>query len=115
MRIYASDPLTNLEAWRLWEGWYKDDRIHWTDEPSELLDTWKKYGVIRSASPKLWMDPTWLLSPKKPDMNWLPWTRLSKASRDSMSNSLLDHSTGYGASGVKMQSALRFTVTVACA
>ncbi len=56
MRIYASAPLTNSEAWRLWENWYKDDRTHWIDEPSELLDTWKKYGVIRSASPKLWMD-----------------------------------------------------------
>jgi toxin-antitoxin system PIN domain toxin len=56
MRIYASAPLTNAEAWRLWENWFKDDRIHWTDEPLELLDTWKKYGAIRSASPKLWMD-----------------------------------------------------------
>jgi uncharacterized protein len=56
MHIYASAPLPNSEAWRLWENWYKDDRIHWVDEPSELLDAWKKYGAIRSASPKLWMD-----------------------------------------------------------
>jgi len=56
MRIYASAPLSNSEAWRLWENWYKDDRVHWADEPSELVDTWKRFGAIRSASPKLWMD-----------------------------------------------------------
>jgi len=56
MRIYASAPLSNSEAWRLWENWYKDDRIHWINEPSELVDTWKRFGAIRSASPKLWMD-----------------------------------------------------------
>jgi toxin-antitoxin system PIN domain toxin len=56
MRIYASAPLTNSEAWHLWESWYKDDRIHWTEEPSELVDSWKKFGAIRSASPKHWMD-----------------------------------------------------------
>ena len=56
MRIYSSAPLTNSEAWRLWENWFKDERIHWTDEPSDVTPVWQRFGAIRTASPKRWMD-----------------------------------------------------------
>lgn len=56
MRNYASSALTNVEAWQLWKGWNKDDRIHWLEETPDLNDRWQRFGAIRSASPKLWMD-----------------------------------------------------------
>lgn len=53
----GNPPLTNLEAWNLFEALLADDRIAVLHrEPLELERSWKDYSSRDTASPKLWMD-----------------------------------------------------------
>jgi toxin-antitoxin system PIN domain toxin len=54
---YWGSPLTNVEAWDLYDTLIGDDRIVFRpDEPPEI-DRWRRLFAIRTtASPKLWMD-----------------------------------------------------------
>ncbi len=53
---YGIKPLTNVEAWGVYEAFIADDRIAHRDEPRELAVLWKKLATRRTSSPKLWMD-----------------------------------------------------------
>lgn len=54
---YGNSPLSNAEAWSVYEAFVGDDRIAFRpDEPAGLESQWKSYAVRESASPKLWMD-----------------------------------------------------------
>ena len=57
MRVYGNSPLTNRQAWRLYELLPTDDRIVLrADEPTRLESRWKGLAVRDQASPKVWMD-----------------------------------------------------------
>lgn len=57
LRPYGNPPLTNREAWRVYEAFLADDRIAvQADEPVGLERLWKELAVRGTASPKLWMD-----------------------------------------------------------
>jgi toxin-antitoxin system PIN domain toxin len=57
LRPYGNPPLTNREAWRVYETFLADDRIAlWADEPVGVERLWKELAVRGTASPKLWMD-----------------------------------------------------------
>jgi uncharacterized protein len=50
-------PLTNREAWRVYEAFLADDRIALqADEPAGVERLWKELAMRGTASPKLWMD-----------------------------------------------------------
>jgi uncharacterized protein len=54
---YGNRPLTNKEAWAVYEALAADDRIVVrADEPPGLESRWKDLAVRSAASPKLWMD-----------------------------------------------------------
>ena len=54
---YGDRPLSNAEAWRVYEAFVADERIVMrTREPVGLEDKWRQYSARDSASPKLWMD-----------------------------------------------------------
>ena len=54
---YGNQPLTNRQAWEVYEAMLIDDRIAWhADEPAGLDVRWKQFAVRDTASPKLWMD-----------------------------------------------------------
>ena len=54
---YGNPPLTNKEAWAVFEALVADDRIVLrTDEPTGVESRWKDLAVQSTASPKLWMD-----------------------------------------------------------
>lgn len=54
---YGNPPLTNSEAWAVYEALLADDRIAMrTEEPTALEARWRKLAVRDTASPKLWMD-----------------------------------------------------------
>jgi toxin-antitoxin system PIN domain toxin len=54
---YGNPPLTNREAWSIYEAFAADDRIAMrADEPAGLQEQWKELAVRDTASPKLWMD-----------------------------------------------------------
>lgn len=54
---YGNPPLTNNEAWQVYEAFLEDDRIvSRRDEPAGLEATWKQLALRDTASPKLWMD-----------------------------------------------------------
>jgi uncharacterized protein len=54
---YGNRPLTNKEAWAVYEALAADDRIVLrTDEPTGVESRWKDLVVRSTASPKLWMD-----------------------------------------------------------
>jgi uncharacterized protein len=54
---YGNPPLTNEEAWAVYEAMLADERIVFrADEPPNLTRCWRELAVRRSASPKLWMD-----------------------------------------------------------
>ena len=53
----ATPPLTNRQAWRLYEHLLSDDRIVLqADEPTRLETRWKSLSASDIASPKTWMD-----------------------------------------------------------
>jgi uncharacterized protein len=53
---YGEPPLTNAEAWELYESLVGDNRIAFQDEPRGLAAAWKAFAIRSTASPKLWMD-----------------------------------------------------------
>ncbi len=54
---YGNPPLTNKEAWAVYEAFAADDRIVLrTNEPTGVETRWKDLAVHSTASPKLWMD-----------------------------------------------------------
>ncbi|HET9228822.1 MAG TPA: TA system VapC family ribonuclease toxin [Thermoanaerobaculia bacterium] len=53
---YGNPPLTNREAWSVYEALLADERITFQEEPTDLEPLWKEFAVRKTASPKLWMD-----------------------------------------------------------
>lgn len=54
---YGNAPLTNRQAWEVYDAFLTDDRIQfWTTEPPALEGHWHELAVRDTASPKLWMD-----------------------------------------------------------
>ncbi|MHB1987312.1 MAG: TA system VapC family ribonuclease toxin [Acidimicrobiales bacterium] len=54
---YGNPPLTNREAWRIYQAFAADDRIGLVDEePAGVEQVWVELASAASASPKLWMD-----------------------------------------------------------
>jgi len=57
LRPYGNPPLTNRQAWKVYEALLGDDRIVFqAHEPSGLDAKWKQFALRDSASPKMWMD-----------------------------------------------------------
>lgn len=53
----GNPPLTNREAWSLYETLLTDDRIAVVHrEPPGLERSWEQFATRNTASPKLWMD-----------------------------------------------------------
>lgn len=54
---YGNEPLTNDEAWSVFEAFVADDRILLqAEEPAALERHWQRFARRDTASPKLWMD-----------------------------------------------------------
>lgn len=56
---FGNPPLTNREAWHVYEQFAKDDRIAFAAEPAGVEAKWKSLARKTTCSPKLWMD-AWL-------------------------------------------------------
>lgn len=56
-RPYGCDPLSNRQAWSVFDRFLADDRVALRlDEPPGLEQRWREFAAPRTASPKLWMD-----------------------------------------------------------
>lgn len=54
---YGNQPLSNDQAWDVFEAFVADDRIVLqTEEPASLQRHWQRFACRDTASPKLWMD-----------------------------------------------------------
>jgi toxin-antitoxin system PIN domain toxin len=54
---YGREPLTNAEAWDVYDAIAADDRvIPMSPEPPDVEGLWRAYAHRPTASPKLWMD-----------------------------------------------------------
>lgn len=54
---YGNPPLTNRQAWEVYEAILADDRVVFrADEPPGLEGLWRQFSTGDEASPKLWMD-----------------------------------------------------------
>lgn len=49
-------PATNLEAWRVLDGFLSDDRVRVFPELPSLEERFRAQSEVRRASPKLWVD-----------------------------------------------------------
>ena len=49
-------PLTNEEAWAVYEGFLADSRVRLFPEPPDLNDLFRSLSAVRPALPKLWAD-----------------------------------------------------------
>lgn len=56
MNRYGNPPLSNAQAWDLYERLLADARITRVDEPAGLDPYWKALGSLETSSPKVWMD-----------------------------------------------------------
>ena len=53
---YGNPPLTNREAWDVIDGFMKDERFTFANEPEGVEETSKTLAIRDTHSPKLWMD-----------------------------------------------------------
>ena len=54
---YGNPPLTNRQAWEVYEALLADDRIVFRgEEPAGIEAQWERFALRDTASPKLWMD-----------------------------------------------------------
>jgi toxin-antitoxin system PIN domain toxin len=56
LRPYGVNALTNSEAWLAYEGFLRDHRITFVDEPKGLGELWRSVAAHPTSAPKLWMD-----------------------------------------------------------
>ena len=56
LKPYGVPPLTNAQAWEIYEKFRSDPRCGYADEPNGVEATWKRLAAERRSSPKLWMD-----------------------------------------------------------
>lgn len=57
LSAYGRPPLTNSEAWQVYQTFTSDDRISLRiSEPTGLDSLWQQISAGNRASPKLWMD-----------------------------------------------------------
>jgi toxin-antitoxin system PIN domain toxin len=52
----GGQPLTNEEAWRVYDGFLSDSRVRIFPELPALEDLFRSYSSLRQASPKVWVD-----------------------------------------------------------
>jgi len=52
----GGQPLTNEEAWRVYDGFLSDSRVRLFSELGALEDLFRSFSYLRQASPKLWVD-----------------------------------------------------------
>jgi predicted nucleic acid-binding protein len=52
----GGQPLTNEEAWRVYDGFLSDSRVRVFPELPALEDLFRSYSNLRQASPKRWVD-----------------------------------------------------------
>src|SRR5690348_17099764 len=53
---YGNPPLTNSQAWALYQKWLGIEGVQFVNEPAGIEDCWKSLASRPTASPKLWMD-----------------------------------------------------------
>lgn len=49
-------PITNRQAWGVYDALRRDEAVVFLDEPSDLEVVWRKLANPTTASPKIWMD-----------------------------------------------------------
>lgn len=49
-------PLTNEEAWAVFDGFVADSRVFLFPEATDIQPGFRKFSLRRSASPKIWAD-----------------------------------------------------------
>ena len=49
-------PLTNLQAWQVYDQLCSDDAVMLVPEPADIEVFWRKLARHSTASPKVWMD-----------------------------------------------------------
>ena len=56
LRLFGIPPLSNTQAWVVYEAISTDARCAFANEPAAIESRWKSFAKRSSASPKLWMD-----------------------------------------------------------
>lgn len=56
LNAYGSPPLTNEQAWEVYDGLTNDRRVGFLQEATDLQVSWQRLSSGPFASPKLWMD-----------------------------------------------------------
>ena len=59
--VMDGKPLTMLEAWRVYDRWFDDDRVTFISEPAEVEEGFRTRARGRTVSPKVWAD-AWLMA-----------------------------------------------------
>jgi toxin-antitoxin system PIN domain toxin len=49
-------PLTNAEAWRVYDRFLEDERVWMFPEPPDLEDLFRSFSALGQSSPKLWVE-----------------------------------------------------------
>jgi toxin-antitoxin system PIN domain toxin len=53
---FGNPPLSNADAWQVYQGFLADARFAYVAEPEDLERHWQRFAERDSASPKVWMD-----------------------------------------------------------
>jgi toxin-antitoxin system PIN domain toxin len=49
-------PVSQSQAWSLYDRFLEDDRVLWAPEPDDLETFWRRFAEHGASAPKLWMD-----------------------------------------------------------
>ena len=56
LKHYDVPPLTNQQAWELYEGFESNPKVMIVGESVAFNRLWRELSALKSASPKVWMD-----------------------------------------------------------
>jgi len=60
-QVMDGKPLSMTEAWRVYDRFYRDERVMFIPEPPDVEEQFRARSAARTSSPKMWAD-AWLLA-----------------------------------------------------
>lgn len=55
-KAYSLDALSMVDAWRVYENLFDDDRVVFAEEPVDIEIAWRAFTQLRSFSTNVWAD-----------------------------------------------------------
>ena len=69
-KAFGEEAVTLSEAWQLYDEFFLDPRVSFTDEPPNVEGHWRAYTQRRTFSPKVWNDAFLAAFARTANLSW---------------------------------------------